>query len=263
MALPQWQWVVDQPYSSQMRAIDPRTGKTVWSVDSMGWQDRQGVLATKSGLVFHGNLAGRLFARVSETGEELWHVDTGSSIMAAPMTYEVDGVQYIAVQTGWGGGGWGFVPGYSAAYAKGNANRLLVFKLGGGPVTVPDDLPPLEPAPAPPPQFADATPAMIARGNAVFGENCTMCHSNQPRSPLPDLRRMAPNIHDAFDQIVLRGALAANGMPRWDDRLSEADAHALHAWLIDVQGKLHRRDLQLAAEGKSLDDRALTILSSY
>ena len=50
------------------------------------------------------------------------------------MTYKVDGVQYVAVQAGWGGGGWSFVPGYSAAYQRGNENRILVFKLGGGAV---------------------------------------------------------------------------------------------------------------------------------
>src|SRR5690606_40028013 len=73
------------------------------------------------------------------------------------MTYKVNGVQYIAVQAGWGGGGWGFVPPYAAAYSKGNANRILVFKLGGGEVPVPDDLPPLQPAPEPPAQDRKST----------------------------------------------------------------------------------------------------------
>ena len=262
-ATEQWQWVKDKPYSNELRAIDPMTGQTKWAVPGDGWQDRFGVLATQSGLVFHGNLAGELVARDAETGEELWKVDTGSSIMAAPMTYRVDGVQYVAVQTGFGGGGWGFVPDYSAAYQRGNANRLLVFKLGGGEVPQPEPLPPLEPAPAPPAQLSGVTPAMLAQGQALFTENCSICHSNQPRAGLPDLRRMAPNIHDVFDQIVLEGLLVPNGMPRWDDRLSPDQVKAIHAYLISLQGDLRTRELELQRQGKPLDSRSLTILSNY
>ncbi len=261
--LPQWQWVKDKPYSSEIRAIDPLTGKTKWKADREGWQDRSGVLATQSGLVVYGTLSGKLVVRDADNGKLLASIDTGSSILAAPMTYRVDGVQYIAVQTGWGGGGWGFVPGYSAAYTKGNANRLLVFKLGGGKVPIPADLAPLEPAVAPPAQLPGATPEMIALGSALFTENCSICHSNQPRAPLPDLRRMAPGTHDVFDQIVLQGLLQPNGMPRWDDVLSPDQAKAIHAFLIDEQGKLRDRELKLQAAGKPLDSRSLTILSNF
>ena len=262
-ALPQWQQALDNPFTSELRTIDPLTGKTKWAAPFDGWQDRGGVLATESGLVIHGTLAGKLIVRDAESGKVLKSIDTGSSILAAPMTYRVGGVQYVAVQTGWGGGGWGFVPPYAAAYAKGNANRLLVFKLGGGAVPVPDDLPALQPAPAPPAQVSGATPQMIALGNALFLENCAVCHSNQPRAPLPDLRRMQPGTHDVFDRIVLEGLLAANGMPRWDDLLSADQVKAIHAFLIDEQAKVRAHELQLQREGKPLDSRSLTILSSF
>lgn len=262
-ALPQWEWVKDNPASSQLRAIDPRTGDVKWAADYDGWQDRSGALATASGLVVHGNLAGQLIVRDADTGAVLKTIETGSSIMAAPMTYRAGGVQYIAVQTGWGGGGWGFQPAYSAAYAKGNANRLLVFRIGGGEVPIPADLPPIEVAAAPPEQFPDATPAMIAEGNALFAASCAMCHSNQPRAPLPDLRRMKPAIHAAFDQIVLEGLLVENAMPRWDDVLNPQQSKAIHAWLIDEQRKLRARELELQRRGLPLDSRSLTILTSF
>jgi quinohemoprotein ethanol dehydrogenase len=262
-ATEQWQWVKDKPFSNELRAIDPMTGKTKWAVPGMGWQDRFGALATASGLVFHGNVAGQVFARDAGTGKALWQVDTGSSIMAAPMTYRVDGVQYVAVQTGWGGGGWSFVPGYSAAYQRGNANRILVFRIGGGKVPVPDLLPPIEPAPAPPPQLSGVTPETIAMGAALFTQTCAFCHSNQPRSGLPDLRRMAPPVHAAFGRIVFEGLLVPNGMPRWDDLLTPYQVRAIHAFLIDQQAKVRARELQLQAEGKPLDSRSLTILTSY
>ncbi|KRA80484.1 PQQ-dependent dehydrogenase, methanol/ethanol family [Altererythrobacter sp. Root672] len=262
-ALPQWKQVLDLPYSSQIRAIDPLTGKTKWAADFDGWQDRGGVLATESGLVIHGTLAGKLIVRDAETGKVLKSIDTGSSMLAAPMTYRVNGVQYVAVQAGWGGGGWGFVPPYAAAYAKGNANRLLVFKIGGGETRVPADLPPIEPAPAAPAQLPGVTPAMIAMGSGLFTENCSICHSNQPRAPLPDLRRLDKARHEAFNQIVLEGLFTPNGMPHFEDLLKPDQVKAIHAFLIDEQTKLRARELQLKSQGKPLDSRSLTILSNF
>lgn len=262
-ALPQWKQVQENPASSEIRAIDPLTGKTKWSAPYDGWQDRAGVLSTASGLVIHGTLSGKLVVRDADTGTIIKTIDTGSSILAAPMTYRVNGVQYVAVQTGWGGGGWGFVPPYAAAYAKGNRNRLLVFKLGGTETPVPADLPPIEAAAAPPAQAAGVTPQMIAAGGALFTSHCSICHSNQPRAPLPDLRRMQPGTHEAFEQIVLEGLLLQNGMPRWNDLLKPADVKAIHAFLIAEQGALRARELKLQAAGKPLDSRSLTILSNF
>ncbi|WP_206245302.1 PQQ-dependent dehydrogenase, methanol/ethanol family [Novosphingobium terrae] len=262
-ALPEWKWVQKQPYSSQIRAMDPLTGKARWAVDMQGWQDRPGVLATKTGLIFHGTLGGQFVARDADTGKVLKSIDTGSSMLAAPMTYRVKGVQYLAVATGFGGGGWGYVPRYSAAYTYGNANRLLVFKLDGAPAKKPDPLPPLEVAPAPPAQAAGVTPATLARGQAVFFANCSICHSNQPRAPLPDLRRMAPGTHEMFDKIVLEGLFLPAGMPRWNDVISAQDAHAVHAYLIDQQARVRARELKLKAAGQPLDAPSLAILSNY
>ncbi|MBD3728978.1 MAG: PQQ-dependent dehydrogenase, methanol/ethanol family [Sphingomonadales bacterium] len=262
-ALPQWQWVKDKPWSNQLRAIDPLTGKTRWAVDMEGWQDRSGVMATASGLLFTGTVGGQMQARSSDTGKLLWSMDTGSAIMAAPMTYRVGGVQYVAVQTGFGGGGWPFVPGYSASYRYGNANRILVFRLGGGKVPIPPELPPLEVAPLPPAQAPGVTPETIARGQQLFMASCAMCHANLPRSPAPDLRRISPEVHAQFDEIVLRGLLLPGGMPRWDDLLSEDDVHAIHAYLIALQGQTRASELKLQAAGKPLDARSATILSTY
>jgi len=261
--LPALEDVRKNPFTSELRAIDPLTGKARWAVPLDGWQDRAGVLATEGGLVFHGNLAGKLNVYAADSGKLLKSIETGSSMLAAPMTYKVDGVQYVAVQTGWGGGGWPFVPPYSAAYKYGNANRILVFKLDGGPVPLPDPLPPLEVAPEPPAQLPGVTPATIARGQALFFENCTICHSNQPRSISPDLRRMSPERHEYFRQILLDGLLLANGMPRWDDLLTPADVDAIHAYLIDEQVKARARELELQRRGQPLDARSLAIMSNY
>ncbi len=262
-ALPAWAEVLKNPGGSEMRAIDPLTGRTVWSVPMQGWQDRGGVLTTGSGLLIHGTLSGQLVVRDSKSGALLKTIETGTSILAAPMTYTVRGVQYIAVMAGWGGGGFPYVPRYAAAYARGNAGRILVFRLEGGAVPVPPLLPPLEVAPPAPAQAPGITPATLAQGRAAFFTNCAICHSNQHRSITPDLRRMQPATHEAFDQIVRGGALVAGGMPRWDDVLGPQETAAIHAWLIDEQARTRTDELQKQRRGVPLDAPSLAILSNY
>jgi quinohemoprotein ethanol dehydrogenase len=262
-ALPAWAEVLQNPGSTTMRAIDPLTGKTVWSQPMAGWQDRGGVLTTASGLLIHGNLAGQLVIREAKTGRILRTIETGTSILAAPMTYKVGGVQYIAVMAAWGGGGFPYVPPYAAAYTRGNAGRLLVFRLGGGPVPVPPLLGKLEVAPEAPPQAPGVTPDTIAQGKALFFTNCAICHSNQHRSITPDLRRMQPGTHDAFGKILLEGLLLPNGMPRWDDVLKPNEVQAIHAYLIEEQAKTRRDELEKTKRGIPLDAPSLAILSNY
>ncbi len=262
--LPAFAEVKRKPFSSELRAIDPLTGKTKWAVPMGGWQDRGGVMTTASGLLFQGNLAGQLRVFDKSNGKLLKSIDTGTSILAAPMTYRVKGVQYVAVMAAWGGGGFPYVPRYSAAYSRSNQGRLLVFKLGGGAVPLPAELPKLEVAPAPPAQKAETTPATIAKGQQLFfSVGCALCHSNQHRSITPDLRRMQPGTHENFNKIVLDGLLVPNGMPRWNDVLKPEDAAAIQAWLIDTQGKVRTDELEKQKRGVPLDAPSLAILSNY
>lgn len=76
-------------------AWDPVNQKEVW------WNG--GVLTTDGGLVFQGGGDGHFVAYDAENGDKLWEIDLGTGIMAAPMTFEADGVQYISVAVGWGG----------------------------------------------------------------------------------------------------------------------------------------------------------------
>ena len=115
----------------------------------------------------------------------------------------------------------------------------------------------------PPAQQPGVTAATIAKGQSLFFGNCVLCHSNQPRSITPDLRRMQPATHDVFDKIVLEGLLLPNGMPRWDDHLSPEDVGAIHAYLIDLQGKTRTEELAKKKAGVPLDAPSLAILSNY
>jgi quinohemoprotein ethanol dehydrogenase len=260
--LPELAYARKRPWASELRAIDPKSGRTVWRQPMQGWQDRAGVLSTASGLLFQGNLAGQLRVFDSRSGKLLRRIETGRSIIAAPMSYKVEGVQYVAVATGWGGGGWPYVPGYSASYRYGNDNKLLVFKLDGEQPKLPEALPPIEVAPSPPALPAVANAASIAHGQQLFFSNCAICHANQYRSTSPDLRRMGEQTHEAFRMIVLDGLLQPNGMPSWRDILTERDADDIHAYLIDLQAKTRARELQLQKEGKPLDAQSAVIMSA-
>ena len=262
-ALPAYKDAVANPGFAEMRGIDPLTGKTVWHQPTGGWQDRGGVLTTASGLTIHGTIAGQLIVRSSRDGRILKTIETGSSILAAPMTYKVGGVQYIAVMAAWGGGGYAYVPRYSAAYKRINAGRLLVFKLDGGAIAPPPEQAALDIAPPPPAQAPGTTPEVIAAGRGLFFANCAICHSNQHRSITPDLRRMQPATHAAFNDILLKGLYLPAGMPRWDDVLTPRDVAAIHAYLIDAQGKTRGMEQDKIRHHLPLDAPSLAILSSF
>jgi quinohemoprotein ethanol dehydrogenase len=221
-----------------IKAFDPKTGETVWEQEGDSIMDRGGLLSTAGDLVFQGSDTGYFRAWNARTGERLLNIKIGTTIMAAPMSYMVDGVQYVSVMAAFGGGGWNVPAANSAARIYGNEGRILTFKLDGGEVEVPEPLPPVGPIPEPP-VTTDATPAEIAHGAALFG-NCMMCHANDPRGGTPDLRRMTADTHAHFKDIVLNGTRREQAMPQWDDLLSEKDAEDIHAYLIDLSWKAYK-----------------------
>jgi quinohemoprotein ethanol dehydrogenase len=235
---------LDKSYSA-LKAFDPVTGEVKWERRTTDYWDRAGVLATAGGLLFQGDDRGFFRALDADTGEVLKEIEVGTSIMAAPMTYTVDGVQYVAVMAAWGGGGWFAPHPTSAAVKRGNQGRIIAFRLDGGATPVPPELGPPPPMAEPPQQTASAD--VIARGAAMFRGSCGMCHANQPNGMTPDLRRMSPETHAAFQTIVRGGALRPRGMPQWDDIFSEEDVEAIHAFLIDEAWKAYNAERQGAA----------------
>jgi len=85
-----------------LKAIDPMTGKSKWEAPS-DIPRFSGVLSTAGGLVFSGQLTGEFEAFDADTGKKLWQFKTGSGIEGQPVTWEQDGVQYVAVTSGIGG----------------------------------------------------------------------------------------------------------------------------------------------------------------
>jgi quinohemoprotein ethanol dehydrogenase len=216
-----------------IRAWDPVAQRTVWEHEtSSGVRGYDGgVLSTAGNLVFQGRGNGELWVYAADSGRVLKIIPTGSHIMAAPMTYAVDGEQYVAVQVGYGGAAItvGSIPPRSAAFKFENQNRILAFKLGGGAVPTP----PVrvdEPFSEPPAQTGDAK--HIRAGEIKFVQECSRCHVLGP-SVTPDLRKLSPSLRAAFKDIVLRGIVAPTGMERFDDLLSESDVDDIEAYLLD------------------------------
>ncbi len=85
-----------------LKAIDPLSGKTKWEVGS-AIPRFSGVLSTAGGVVFSGQLTGEFEAFDANDGKKLWQFQTGSGIEGQPVTWQQDGVQYVAVTSGYGG----------------------------------------------------------------------------------------------------------------------------------------------------------------
>jgi len=86
-------------YQSAIRAIDPATGDIRWEFP-VAPRSSSGLLSTAGNLVFGGTVGGYFFALDAASGEELWHMNVGGRVHSAPMTYAVDGVQYISIAAG-------------------------------------------------------------------------------------------------------------------------------------------------------------------
>jgi alcohol dehydrogenase (cytochrome c) len=85
---------------SMLQAIDYKTGKIRWSHKWEGGGIRSGVVSTAGNLVFTGDTANNLVAVNASTGQPLWHANLGSAISNGPMTFELDGSQYVVVGAG-------------------------------------------------------------------------------------------------------------------------------------------------------------------
>ena len=113
---------IHDDYIGAMRAVDPKTGKIVWEVKNNAplWG---GVLTTAGNLVFWGTPEGYLKAADAKTGKVVWQFQTGSGVVAPPVTWQEGNEQYVAVVSGWGGA----VPLWGGEVAK----RVNYLEQGG------------------------------------------------------------------------------------------------------------------------------------
>jgi len=218
--------------TASLLAWDPMTQKKRWEV-SLGnsfWNG--GTLATAGNLVFQGTGSGYFNAYNARSGEQLWSFNVGLGINAAPMTFAVAGVQYVAILVGYGGTiNMTRVHDYGWRYAE-QPRRLLAFSLGKS-VRLPPGQPPRFTVNAiDDPSFV--IDAKLAAAGAKVYENCARCHGIEMRniaSFARDLRESAvASTWDGFKSVVQGGTFFPLGMPKFED-LSEQDLRALHMYI--------------------------------
>lgn len=220
----------------QLVAWDPVAQEEVWRYQHAGpWNG--GTLATAGGLVFQGSLVGEFSAFDAKSGDRLWTYPAQTGVAAAPASYEIDGEQYVSVAAGWGTifallGGEGL-----ASLGLENRSRILAFKLGGT-----ENLPapePKEPAAMPQPPEQTASAETIAHGKDLYYQRCVTCHGVDVASGgiTPDLRYSSAEIHDAWDAIILDGALRDRGMPAFDSIFDAEDSRAVQAFVIETANR--------------------------
>ena len=213
----------------RVKAWDPSKGEARWvSKELPYWTG--GMLSTAGGLAIGGAADGVLYFYDAESGEVVHEIKTGLVITAPPMTYEIDGTQYIAVLAGTGGiGSRVYFPGF-AALEYANSAKLFVFKLGGSDIEIAPRLSPPERQPVP--SGLPTDPETIEFGRKQYARFCYDCHTRRGApSSFPDLWNMHPNTYEIFDQIVLEGAYEYAGMASFSDILTAEDTLAIKAYI--------------------------------
>ncbi|MGI9591638.1 MAG: c-type cytochrome, partial [Myxococcota bacterium] len=178
-----------------------------------------GTLTTGGNLVFQGTADGRFVAYSADQGRTLFVDHTGSGTIAAPMTYEIDGTQYVAVLAGWGGA-FALTAGTAARGVEIGTGRLIVYAL-----------PEAAPTPEQIQAFLDR-PGELADGERLYHRWCSRCHGagGVSASGIPDLRMSLERMGDHL-RTVARTGLNGTGMPAMGESVSEADMVLIQGFL--------------------------------
>lgn len=212
-------------------AWDPVRQKEAWSVqhDHL-WNG--GTLATAGGLVFQGTADGYFRAYDATAGKEVWKFNAGLGIIAAPMSFGINGKQYVAVLVGWGGTVAAMSGVMDVGWKYGQQpRRLLVFALDGKaklPASPPRDM--KVAALDDPDLVINPADAMLGKGMSIA---CMSCHGAGFRgagAPGPDLRESAIALDlESFGAFIKQGNYA-RGMPSYQ-WLSDDQIRGLHSYI--------------------------------
>jgi len=223
----------DDGVMGTLQAWDPVLQQQVWEIPTDGAWDA-GTLTTASNLLFQGKANGHLRAFNALTGEQLWDENLGLGISAPPITYSVNGKQYLAILVGWGGAmsalGGQEMADYGWAYGE-QTRRLLAFSLDGT-RAVPLSTPPRVPTPLATSDFI-VDVATAESGALDYESICSFCHGGAAIAAgmAPDLRASSVILSaGAFEQVVRGGTLKSRGMPPFTD-FSDADLNSIRHYI--------------------------------
>ncbi len=220
--------------TGELLAWDPVQQRAAWRAP-YPVVEGAGVLTTAGNLVVQGRADGVLAAYRASDGKVLWEFDAGTGIMAPPVTYLVDGVQFVTVMAGWGGPD-GLFNAPDLGKVRPGHGRILTFALGAKAKLTP---PPFGHSEPPKPAITlNATPQTVKEGSILYSTNCQYCHGmDAVAGPLPDLRYATKEVHEQFINIVLEGARAPLGMPSFKDLLQAEQVTAIQAYILSRAGE--------------------------
>ena len=223
------QWLKTESIG-RLVAWDPVAHREVWHAEQP-FPRSGGTLSTAGNLVFQGRGDGKFIAYRATDGKPLWEFDTGVGIMAGPMTYSVNGTQYLAVMAGWGGPTT--LGNRTVGKGKIGPGRLVVFSIGGTATLkrVEQNVPPV-----PIPTFKLAVSRReIEQGSDLYATFCARCHGADVVSSglVPDLRYANGSMHQIFPQIVRGGALRELGMPSFSEDLTDGQVRSIEGYILN------------------------------
>ena len=227
-------------YPASLIAWDPVKQKEAWSIPQDHFWNG-GTLTTGGNLVFQGRTDGKLLAYDATTGKILWEFHAGLGISAPPITYKLNGRQYISILVGWGGiyPSTGGQDAYDMGWAYGvHQRRLITFSLEGE-AEMPSLPEPFFPQPLDVPGFL-TDQSLVRNGADLYYRNgCSRCHGGGAISggTAPDLRAsvISTNMR-AFETVVRNGTLVERGMPQYKG-LSDEDLTALIHFIRDCANR--------------------------
>jgi quinohemoprotein ethanol dehydrogenase len=206
-------------------AWDPVQQKAAWTQDYVSpWNG--GTLATAGGLVFQGTADGRLVAYDGTSGAKLWDAALGGGVVAAPMTYEIDGKQYVSIAVGWGG-----VFGQSQrATDHASPGTVYTFAIGGDakyPEVARYHLGPLI-------SGVKYDPKDVQAGAALYLSNCIFCHGVpgvDKGGNIPNLGYVDADSIAKLEDAVFSKEYAELGMPDFTGKLKSDDLEKIKAFI--------------------------------
>lgn len=172
-----------------------------------------GLLSTAGNLLFQGTSMAELIAASADTGAIKWRYNTQVGVIAAPVSYAIDGEKFIAVAAGWGG-----ATGLAVRFDGRNQvppNRILVFKLGANnTLTVGSNN--FDLVAIPPRTIASSKE--LNNGLRLYAQHCTVWHgiAGISSKSIPDLRNLPIFFYENFNQVLLEGMMESAGMPSFN-----------------------------------------------
>ena len=209
----------------RLTAWDPVTQQEAWRYEHVSpWNG--GTLTTAGDLVFQGTADARFMAFNARTGDPLWESPMGTGVIAAPITSEVDGTQYVSIAAGWGGV---FGKSQRASDLK-TAGTVYTFVLNGD---------------AEMPEFTqyqlnslvsgvEYNPDFIGEGTALYVSNCVFCHGVpgvDKGGNIPNLGYSKKSVIENLDAFLFHGPFVSSGMPDFTETLSKTDVEKIKAFI--------------------------------